>query len=177
MVGPQFQPPNLTLARVQLRRFEQGDAGALHGLLSDEAVVKAFHHDAAPSLDQVKQRLPTMVAGEVDGKLHRLYIAVTDQQTAELLGMVGLDWAEDIADLRIAIRAESRGHGFGREALAGVLAWVRDTTHLNRVMGVTDMDNADSAEMMLAVGMVEVFEPAGDLHGSEVAARTFAWER
>jgi RimJ/RimL family protein N-acetyltransferase len=118
-----------------------------------------------------------MIAGELDGQLHRLHIAVADKQTAELLGMVGLDWAEDIADLRIAIRAESRGHGLGREALAGVLAWTRDTTHLNHVMGVTDTDNADSADMMLAIGMVETFEPAGDLHGAEVVARTFAWER
>ncbi len=116
MVGEhQLHTPSIGLERVQLRPFAQGDAEALHQLLSDAIVMTAFHHDAPPSLDQVKLRLPQMIAGEINGPLRRLYIAVADKMTADLLGML--------------------------------------------------------------VGMVETFEAAADLHGAEVAARTFKWER
>lgn len=171
--------PNLNLARVVLRPLRVADATNLHALLSEEAVWRAFHHAGPPSLGAIRQGLPGMIVGysSHDGQMHHLNLAVADRDTDELIGLIGLDTVGDGGDVRIAIQEGRRCNGLGKEALAGLLDWIRDSTQLSEVLGATDPDNAASAGLMLSVGMEETFENAQDLEGAEVPARTFRWCR
>ncbi len=53
----------LLLDTVRLRPLRESDLAALHALLSEEPVRRAFGHQGAPSYEALEADLPAMIAG------------------------------------------------------------------------------------------------------------------
>src|SRR5262245_41091997 len=112
---------SITSARLHLRAFTPKDAPEAFALVTP-ALTRFMGWDPSPSLPAFstiwRAWLPAMAAGT------DLALAVRLKETREFLGMAGLHRIDcPQPEIGIWIRESAHGLGYGREAVAAVIAW------------------------------------------------------
>jgi RimJ/RimL family protein N-acetyltransferase len=108
--------------RVELRTWTDGDADTLVECLDGDAEIGRW-------LDQIPQPYTRVDAlayiGGTTGNERESRFAVTDADTARVLGSIGAQWneASDVAEIGYWIRADARGRGGTTRALRLIAGW------------------------------------------------------
>ena len=97
--------------------------------------------------------------------------------TGESIGVCGLVKREALPDpdLGYALLPAYCGQGYATEAAAAVLADARESLHIDRILAITNSDNAASIALLLKVGFA--FESMLQLAPGETPLRLYASHR
>ncbi len=143
---------------VCLRAWREGDLPTLLALRNDvplqaQLLARARGSDMA----QVRHWLQERSAGQ-----ESLLWIVADKGTDEALGYVqvaGIDAIDRRGDLGICLAPTAQGRGRGRETIAALLPWLRDTRDLRKLSLRVRADNAAAIRCYERLG----FEACGTL--------------
>lgn len=111
----------LSSGRIVLTAFRAEDAAEIFAAVTP-AVTRLMSFEPSPSLAAFaeiwRQWLPQMAAGSA------VFLVVRTNTTGELLGVAGLHGVDgDEPETGIWIKETAQGRGYGREAIALIVAW------------------------------------------------------
>lgn len=147
----------VTTARLRLRALQYSDAPFLVALLNDPDFLRNIgdrgvrteadacgYLDAGPLASYAQYGFGLWCCERLD--------------TGEPVGMCGLLRRDTLphADVGYALLPKARGHGFAREAVAGVLAYARDTLRLPAVVAIVSPGNERSMHVLESLGYQRV---------------------
>ncbi|EJL20790.1 acetyltransferase, ribosomal protein N-acetylase [Caulobacter sp. AP07] len=132
--------------RLLLRRAEEGDLSALHGIMSDPVAMKYWSTPPHVDLDVTRRWLASMI--EAPAEISDDYIVERDGQVIGKLG------AWRLPEIGFLLSRAAWGQGYGREALRAFIAhaFAGRTDHLTADV---DPDNAASLALLAGAGFVE----------------------
>lgn len=142
-------------ARLRARRFEPDDLAAFVAYRADPEVARYQSWsdytagDAAALIAQM-QYLSPGVHGEW------VQIALERRETGALVGDLAMRVDAEVprtAEVGFTLSREHQGHGYGLEALRGLLGHAFTDLGLHRVFAATDPRNESSARLLTRVGM------------------------
>ena len=145
---------NLRTERLAIRPFIEADAAFILELVNDADWHRFIGDKNVHSLDDARRYLregPMAMQAQYGHGL----CCVERRSDGAALGMCGLirrDTLEDI-DLGFAFLPAARGQGCAREAAAATLEHGFKALALQRIVAITDRDNAASARVLEAVGL------------------------
>lgn len=167
--------PELTTARLRLRRLELDDAPFALELLNEPAYIRFIADRGVRTLEDARRYLQegplAMYERHGFGLWHVARIA-----DGEAIGMCGLLRREVLPDVDIgyAYLARHGSQGYAFEAAAAVLALGTRRFGLKRVIGVVSEDNAASIRVLEKLGMR--FERMYPMHADQPEVRLYAVE-
>lgn len=146
--------PLIETPRLQLRAFAPGDAPAVQKLAGAREVANATALIPHPYPDGVAEQW--IGSHRREWAAHRnLSLAVTLRDTDELIGAMGLTFAEEHAraELGYWIGVPFWRHGFATEAATALIDFAFRVLQLNRVQAHHYASNPASGRVLLKVGM------------------------
>jgi RimJ/RimL family protein N-acetyltransferase len=133
--------------RLCVRPYAPGDAAAHRALRADADVQRFMHwpdeEDFAALLRDSAGRTPPDDRGWIN-------LAVADR-TGTVIGDHGLNVAEDVASLGLALLPQVRRAGLGRELLAASMVWLK-RHGVRRFRAEIDFGNAASFALFFSMG-------------------------
>jgi RimJ/RimL family protein N-acetyltransferase len=165
----------LRTERLRLRQFTPADADFVLDLLNEPDWHRYIND---PGVRTREQALVWMEARlfEPYRRLGHGFWAVEALADGELLGLCGLFKRDSLpeVDVGYGFPVQHRGQGYAREAAAACLRHGREVLGLRRILAITAPDNAPSARVLEAIGMVD--QGLRQLDGIDQLSRVFAWE-
>ncbi len=144
----------LTTERLILREINDDDASFILALLNDPGFIRYIGDRAVRTVDDARAYIHNgPVASYAQNRFGLWRVAQADVDIP--IGMCGLIKRPGLPDPDIgyAYLPEFRGKGYAIEAAAAVLAFARDTLKLERVLGITSMDNDRSGKVLERIGL------------------------
>ncbi|MDB5235931.1 MAG: ribosomal-protein-serine acetyltransferase [Hymenobacter sp.] len=146
----------INAGRVQLRRLQPDDLPAFAGYRADANVCRYQGFDVFTHA-QAAEFIAEQATGPVPAPPgHWRQLAIARRTDGELLGDCALHLRADeprFAEFGITIAPHWQGHGYGREALRGLLGCCFGQLGLHRVVALADTRNLASVALLEAVGM------------------------
>ena len=162
----------LETERLVLRRFVPDDAEALRLMCSDERVTRFLPFETLRGAEDAARLLEEKFLSwyrRADETASSLAAAAADASACDAEGPLDARWAicergssepggfievspGEAHDVGYALRRESWGLGYAREALAAVISWARRRGY-SRLTATHDIDNPRSGAVMIACGM------------------------
>lgn len=133
--------------RLRLRAFDDRDRDAVMTMAASPEVRRFL----GGPLDQ--DALDTIALAPMGERSDVFCIA--DSASDQAIGRVSLGFDRGEAEVSYELLAESWGHGFGAEAVAAFLQWVRSTREPSSIIAVTQSKNERSCRMLEQLGFVE----------------------
>jgi RimJ/RimL family protein N-acetyltransferase len=165
-------PPNppLTDGLVTLRPWgEPGDVEAIAAACNDRAIAEFLDQIPSPYTEaDARAYIEVTRQGWADGTISNF--AITDAQTAEAVGSIGVRWVEPeqgVAEVGYWIAPQARGRGLCTRAVRLVARWVIDDRGMERLQLRADEQNAASRKVAENAG----FTQEGILRSSRYNAR------
>jgi [ribosomal protein S5]-alanine N-acetyltransferase len=144
----------LRTPRLTLRPFVLNDAAFIVELLNDPGWLRHIGDRKVRTPDDAREYLRKGPLAHADR--HGFALAAVQRSSDDaLIGMCGLIRREglDDVDLGYALLPAYRGQGYAREAAAAWLAFGFERLGLQRIVAITSVDNADSGQVLEAIGM------------------------
>ncbi len=144
----------LETARLRLREFDLSDADFIIELLNTEGFLKNIGDRKVRTILDAHQYLVNGPIKSYRDNGYGLY-AVELKATHGLVGMAGLVKRDvfEYADLGFALLPEHFRKGYALEAASGILEYAKSTLKMNRVLGITKVENLVSIQVLLKCGM------------------------
>ena len=145
--------PTLHAERVRLRWLDQDDLDALFGVYSDREALRWWNEPPFATTDDASIYLEQMQRGASRGDL--LQWGIERREGGEIIGttmLAGVDASQGRAELRLLLRAEYWGHGYGREAGIALLTHAFGELGLRRIEAETAPGNKSSLKALEAIG-------------------------
>jgi RimJ/RimL family protein N-acetyltransferase len=138
--------------RLLLREFVPDDLEAFCRLVSDPDVTR-FTGDGGKSRDEVKQGLEERVFADYRKYGYGRWATVL-KATGRVIGFAGLKYLDEVdaVDLGYRFFKEYWGRGLATEASAAVLRHGFESLGLERVIGITDVENQASIRVLEKLG-------------------------
>lgn len=137
--------PPLTTARLHLRRREPADAEALFATMSDAAAMRWWSRAPFASVAELREYFTPFEEWRA--------WAITLPGASGTIGFVSAGRRRaGVAEIGYLLAREHGGHGYAREAVAGVIDHLFATEGHRRVFADTDPDNARSIRLLEALG-------------------------
>ncbi len=146
--------PILATSRLTLRQLSLADAPLVLELLNEPGWMHFIGDKGVRNLEDACTYLRTGPLTSYALHGFGLYL-VERANDAKPLGMCGLlkrDILPDV-DIGFALLERHQGHGYAKEAAAGVMAYARSTLRLKRILAITTVDNVASARVLESIGM------------------------
>jgi len=140
--------------RLYVRRLDDDDAPFLVQLLNEPSFLQNIGDRGVRSPDDARAYVAKGPAASYAQHGFGLF-HVSLKDTREPIGMCGLlkrDWLADV-DIGFAYLPQYFGQGYGFEAARGVLEWGRREKGIQRVCGITKLDNYGSIRVLEKLGM------------------------
>jgi len=157
----------LQTARLRLEPLARGHAEALFAPLADHALYAYIAEEPPPDLDALRARFVRWEARRSpDGREAWLNWAVRTQADARAIGYVQATVRDDgTADVAYVLGRAAWGQGYGREAVAAMLAHL--TPGVATFVATVDTRNRPSIALLEALGFTRVAVRAGAewIHG------------
>ena len=146
--------PPLTDDEIELRPWLERDVEAIVSACRDQDIAWWLDHVPQPYGEADARTYVAMTRrGWKDGT-HATF-AVTDAQTSEVLGSVGVHWLDPdqgVAEVGYWVRVESRGCGVATRATRLVTGWALRSCGMKRVQLRADSRNVASQRVAEAAG-------------------------
>ncbi|MFI8826896.1 GNAT family N-acetyltransferase [Streptomyces sp. NPDC053431] len=158
--------PALVRQRLSLRELGADDVTAVHAVYGS---ARATEHLSFPprTRDEVRAIVERSMASARAVPRQEYALAVVERATGDLVGVgrLALDpHQQQAATMGIALRPESWGVGYGREAVGLLLDVAFDDLALHRVWAARAPLNTASARTLLAAGLTEEGRIRGHVH-------------
>lgn len=144
--------PTLATPRLRLRAFTLDDAPDFHAAYGDPAAMRYWDHDASHSLERTAKYIGNWIAPPPDGWM---MWAVALAESDRCIGMVNYH-ARNIrhrrAEIGYVLAPAASGHGYAREAVAAMIAHMRDELEVNRIEAEIDVRNTRSRALVEHLG-------------------------
>lgn len=151
-MSPSDSSAELRTERLRLRRVAPGDEDAVHGLLSDESVVRymlfpRFSRERAQAFVAELQRQDALHPPQV-------VFGIVDARTNELIGLCGLVLRPDSEDGEVwyLLRPSLWGRGLVTEAVRALVAHGFSELELHRIWASCLPENPGSARVLEKLG-------------------------
>ena len=147
--------PNLTTARLVLRRLQPSDCAAVFAYRS-HADVSRFQTWEPRSLDEVRSFVVGLADLEPDTPGTWFQLAITLRESGLLVGDCGLHFPADQAhqaEVGITLAPPHQGKGYATEAMEAVLEYLFNSLGKHRVFASADPQNLRSIALLQRVGM------------------------
>ena len=144
----------ISTARLTIRLLTLGDAAFIVALLNDPDWLRFIGDKAVQTLDDARRYLAEgpLAMYELHGFGLFAVERNSDRLTIGTCGLIGRDGLDDV-DIGYAFLPEARGQGFALEAAHAVLEHGLRTISINRIVAITDPDNAASTRVLERIGM------------------------
>ena len=164
-LGLRAPDPELRDHRVTLRVLADRDVPGFLAGLRDPAIARfAYAGRLAADQASVQEYIDRVPARLASGDA--LLLAVLDAETGTFCGktmLFGVDWDQRSAEIGFWLSPAARGRGLAARAVALTVRWAFDDLALERVQGLTDIENEPAQQVMVRVG----FYREGILRGLE----------
>jgi RimJ/RimL family protein N-acetyltransferase len=154
--------------RLLLRAFVMDDdVEDFFRMISDPDVTR-YTGDGCQSLEEARKRLEEGPLQDYRkhgyGRMAGIY-----KPTGKVIGFAGLKYLDDVSEVDLGFRffKEYWGKGLATEASRAILAYGFETLHLERISGITDIENKASIRVLEKVGFK--FEKFTTYRNHEVA--------
>jgi len=141
--------------RIVLRRFAASDLAELQSYRNDEEVAR-YQSWSAMSEAEARQFLEEMAAAPVFVPGKWLQVAVAEAATDRLIGDIGICVRIDdvrSAEIGFTLARASQGKGLATEAVRETLGMLFEFADIDHVVGITDVRNVASIQLLKRVGM------------------------
>ena len=166
----------LETERLRLRRLTLLDSPFMLGLLNEPAWHRFIGDRGVRTIEETQEYLgKSYLRGyERDGFSMFLVERKRDAAPLGVCGLMKRDSLDDV-DLGFGFKSEHRRHGYAYEAAVGTLRWGHETLGLERIVAITDPENAPSIALLRKLGFElesDIQEPSPD---GEKTIHLFAW--
>jgi RimJ/RimL family protein N-acetyltransferase len=145
--------PAITTERLTLRGFQESDAGPLHRLMDDPAVMRYFPNTSPPTREQVER----MVVRQIRHWEEHGYgwWAVELPETGELIGWNGLQYLPETDETEIGylLGKAHWGKGLATEGGLAGMTFAFWTLGLARIVGIVHPENSASQRVLEKLGL------------------------
>jgi len=140
--------------RLTLRRLSMDDAEFILALLTDPAFLRYIGDKGVRTIADARDYIETGPVASYDQFGFGLYLVVAKKGNTPI-GMCGLLKRESLpdADIGFAFLPQHRSKGYALEAARAVLAYGRDKLGLERILAITDPENAGSIRILQQIGL------------------------
>ena len=141
----------LQTPRLRIRQVRPKDADALHAC---RAASLEFVGNPPRTIEETRQMVAEMAA-EVPGAQPGWAQFVIHDMDGALVGDIGVNFGgpgQQQAEIGYTLRAEMRGKGLGREAVAALVGYLFDEHRLHRLVAITGLENGPSRRLLEAIG-------------------------
>lgn len=147
--------------RLHLRAYREADVQEIFDAVTLE-ICDYMTFNPAQSVDEIRLIGEKWLAQAVEGR--EVAVPIRDKASARFLGMGGIHYRKHPQPgLGIWIRADAHGHGYGREAIIGLIGYVRDVLEEPEVHYVVAEENGRSRRIPESLG--------GEVFGSDTVQR------
>ena len=147
--------------RLHLRAYRQEDAEELFAAVTPE-ICEYMTFDPAQSVDEIRELGRKWLVLAAEGR--EVAVPIRDKASMRFLGMGGIHYRKhQRPDLGIWIRADAHGRGYGREAVIGLIGYVRDVLKEPDVLYLAAEENHRSRRIPESLG--------GEVCGSDTVQR------
>ncbi|MFJ5732604.1 GNAT family N-acetyltransferase [Streptomyces paradoxus] len=176
--------PERHTARLRLRQWSGADLDALAEMDADPEVMR-YIGDGSPSTRERTVAALARMRAAWDERGYGLF-AAEERATGELVGWAGLAVPAFLPEVMPAVeigwrlRRRSWGRGYATEAAREVLAFAfgeaEADAQLERVVGISHVDNHASLRVMTKLGMTYDRTTRVPSHGQPVRVMAITWE-
>ena len=141
--------------RLILREFVADDWKAVHAYQSLPEYLRYYDREESDEHD-ARAFVYLFIRWQAEKPRIRTQLAITLEETGELIGNVGIRRAEPddpVADMGYELSPRHWGHGYATEAGRAMLAWAFDDLGLARVHAHCVADNRGSVRVLERLGM------------------------
>jgi RimJ/RimL family protein N-acetyltransferase len=163
----------LRTERLTLREFSAQDADFILNLLNEPSFIQNIGDRGVRTLADAEGYLERGPLASYAKHGFGL-LAVSSNETGELMGMCGLikrDTLDDV-DIGYAFLPKFWSKGYAVEAALGVKEFARNIVKLNRIVAIVDPTNASSIRLLEKIGMT--FEKMVRLSADDIELKLFA---
>lgn len=131
-----------------------------------------------PTLDEASSRIEYLIScySEPGHPLQGPYVlAVEHKLTSRLLGHVGFSEFSGEVEVSYAIAEDSRGRGYGTQALVQACSWAAAAFALPRLLAITESANVSSRHLLDRAHFVQVHEALMRFQGKEQLVCRYCW--
>ena len=149
--------------RLRIRRFEPSDAKCLYENHLDAEVRKWIPNECYKDLEEAKEAIG-FYADRVDRRQWPCVLAVTQKETGELVGDVGINPVEgqpQAMEIGYVIFREYRGRGYATESVGAMTEFAADSFGLSALCGRVARGNDASVRVLEKNGYRFVAEESG----------------
>jgi len=144
----------LETERLILRRLSENDAEFVLKLLNEPSFLRYIGDKGVRTLDDARQYI---LKGPIESYERRgfgLYLVELKGPQISI-GICGLIKRESLPDVDVgfAFLSEFWNRGYAFESASAVLAYAKDILKLDRIVAITDVDNAASGRVLEKLGM------------------------
>lgn len=150
----------LTTERLSLRRLRSADAPALFAILGDPQAMKFWDRPVIARTATAAEIVASQLAAMEDG--HFLYWTVwRDQDAIGSVDLSALDFSHRRGEIGFLFRRDQWGQGYGREAVAALIAHAFGQLKLERLEARVHAANVPAKRLLRLLD----FAPEGRLSG------------
>lgn len=143
--------------RLHLRAYRDHDAQDIHAAVTPE-LTRYMTFDPAKSVDEIRAIGTKWLGQATEGR--EVAVVIRDKAAGRFLGMGGIHYRKDPRPgLGIWIRADAHGHGYGREAIVGLIDYIRTVLGEPEILYIVAEENTRSRRIPESLG--------GEVCGSE----------
>lgn len=165
--------------RLVLRRFDEDDLEAFLIYRQDWEVAR-FQGWSMLSRDQALSFIQEMQIAEIGNLSEWFQIAIAHRYSNLLIGDIGFQiCAEDPSTIEIGftITPLEQGKGYATEAVQALIERLFEIESINKIIGITDLRNQASANLLRRLGMYLEKEESVIFRGEPCIEQTFALVR
>lgn len=150
---------HLETERLIMRPFDLEDSEQLHGILSQEEVMRYLPEDVM-SLKEVKRTISWLkdcYGKNSPGHIVKLTLAAVSKQDQKVVGWCGLgplEFSPKEIEIYYGLSKHNWGKGFATEAAKAMLHCGFDKFKLETIVGITKPENIASARVLEKLGMI-----------------------
>jgi RimJ/RimL family protein N-acetyltransferase len=156
----------LETKRLIICEFQLKDADFILKLLNTPTWIEFIGDRGVHDLKDAEKYISEKLIKSYRSNGFGLYmVKLKDETPIGMCGLVNRPTLKDV-DIGFAMLPEYAGKGYGYESSKAILDWAKDELKLNRVVGITVMDNENSINLLEKLGLN--FEKTIDSDGEEL---------
>ena len=168
----------LETASLHLRHLRPDDGAPMMALNAEPTTSQWLPSHVYSSLAEARSRMEYLIScySKPGHPLQGPYVlAVEHKPTCRLLGHVGFSEFNGQVEISYAIAEDSRGRGYGTEALVRACNWAAAAFALPRLLAITESANVSSRHLLDRAHFVQAHEALMRFQGKEQLVCHYYW--